>query len=204
MFPNSHQWFLEKLGSNHRPVLVKFINDQEVFCGQFRFDKRMADDPNLANVIHSSWNSEISKGTHSSIFSIVEYRRSISIWKISADFNAKNRIQRLRKVLNDGLSVRCPCWERIYKIKEQLGVAFSDEEIFWRQKSREKWMFGGDKNTQFFHASVKSTRVKNSLNFLLDKKGVEQTLNREKERLASLFFLMICLNLLLLLCFHLI
>ncbi|KAG7588745.1 Reverse transcriptase domain [Arabidopsis suecica] len=188
MFPNSHQWFLEKLGSDHRPVLVKFINDQELFRGQFRFDKRMADDPSLANVIHSSWNSEISTGNHSSIFSIAECRRNISIWKKSADFNAKNRIQRLRKELDDELSVKCPCWERISEIKEQLSVAFSDEEIFWRQKSREKWMFEGDKITQFFHASVKSNRVKNSLSFLLDQNGVEHTLNREKGQIASLFF----------------
>ena len=27
LFPNSHQWFLEKLGSDHRPILVKFVND---------------------------------------------------------------------------------------------------------------------------------------------------------------------------------
>lgn len=188
MFPNAHQWFLEKLGSDHRPVLVKFINDQELFRGQFRFDKRMVDDPSLVTAIFNSWNSEISKGNHSSIFSIAECRRCISVWKQSADFNAKDRILRLRKELDELLSLQSPIWERVSEIKDQLGDAFSDEEIFWRQKSQDKWLLGGDKNTQFFHATVKANRIGNSLNFLVDENGFEQTLNREKGKIASLYF----------------
>ncbi|KAG7556816.1 Zinc knuckle CX2CX4HX4C [Arabidopsis suecica] len=188
MFPNSHQWFLEKLGSDHRPVLVKFIKDQELFRGQFRFDKRMADNPLLWNAIHSSWNSEISKGKHSSIFSIAQCRRVIHDWKQSSEYNAKNKIQRLRKELDYQMSLQFPCWERIRMLKEQLGIAFHEEESFWRQKSSEKWLLDGDKNTEFFHAAVKSKRVRNALNVLLDDNGIEHSLNREKGQLASRFF----------------
>lgn len=28
LFPNVHQWFIEKLGSDHKPVLVKFNSDR--------------------------------------------------------------------------------------------------------------------------------------------------------------------------------
>lgn len=188
MFPNSHQWFLEKLGSDHRPVLVKFIKDQELFRGQFRFDKRMADNPLLWKAIHSSWNSEISQGKHSSIFSIAECRRIIHEWKKSTDFNTKNRIQRLRKELDMQMSLKFPYWERIRVIKEQLSVAFHEEEFFWRQKSSEKWLKDGDKNTGFFHATVKSKRIRNALNVLIDDNGTEFTVNRDKGRIASAFF----------------
>ncbi|KAG7569427.1 Reverse transcriptase domain [Arabidopsis thaliana x Arabidopsis arenosa] len=177
-----------QLGSDHRPVLVKFIKDQELFRGQFRFDKRMADNPLLRNAIHSSWNSEISKGKHSSIFSIAECRRVIHEWKKSTDYNAKSRIQRLRKELDMQLSLKFPCWDRIKVIKEQLSVAFHEEEIFWRQKSSEKWLLDGDKNTSYFHATVKSKRIRNALNVLLDENGIEHTLNREKGQIASAFF----------------
>lgn len=51
MFPNVHQWFLSRFGSDHRPVLVKFMSDTEPFRGQFRFDKRWAEDPKVAEVI---------------------------------------------------------------------------------------------------------------------------------------------------------
>ncbi|OAP09670.1 hypothetical protein AXX17_AT2G08620 [Arabidopsis thaliana] len=36
MFPTAHQWFLEKLGSDHKPVLVEFTQDKDFFRGQFR------------------------------------------------------------------------------------------------------------------------------------------------------------------------
>ncbi|KAG7549361.1 Reverse transcriptase domain [Arabidopsis thaliana x Arabidopsis arenosa] len=63
-------------GSDHRPVLVKFINDQEVFRGQFRFDKRMADDPSLAKPrVTDTMNQQLTKAVteqeiYNAVFSI--------------------------------------------------------------------------------------------------------------------------------------
>ena len=71
----------ERFGSDHRPVLVKFINDNELFRGQFCYDKRIADDPSCIQVISNSWTNAMSQGSHSSIFSLIECRRAISVWK---------------------------------------------------------------------------------------------------------------------------
>lgn len=72
LFRNSHQWFLEKLGSDHRPILVKFVNDQKLFRGQFRYDKRLADDPDCSAAVSRSWNSVGYRGTPSAMCSLVE------------------------------------------------------------------------------------------------------------------------------------
>lgn len=188
MFLNSHQWILENFGSNHRPVLVKFANDHELFRGQIRFDKRLADDPECTEAIYRSWNSQLSQGVQSSIFSLTECRRTINVWKNLSDSNAQKRIKRLRKELDNQKSAQFPGWTRIACIKDQLGKAYADEESFWRQKSRHKWLLNGDKNTQFFHAAVKANRIGNSLNFLVDENGKEHTRNSEKGKVASLFF----------------
>ena len=64
--------------------------------------------------------------------------------------------------MDEEKSAQFPCWTKIFVIQDQLGIAFREEESFWRLKSRDKWMAGGGKNSKFFHASVKANRVKNS------------------------------------------
>lgn len=109
MFPNSHQWFMENLGSDHRPVLLKFVNDQEIFRGQFRFDNRLAEDPDCVSAIQRSWSSDLSTKFNSSMFCMVECRRTISMWKKSTDFNVQRRIKRLRQELDEENSAQVPC-----------------------------------------------------------------------------------------------
>lgn len=45
------------------------------------------------------------------------------------------------------------------------------EEIFWRQKSRETWLKDGDRNTKFFHTSVKVRRSQNKIFSIKNKEG---------------------------------
>lgn len=42
------------------------------------------------------------------------------------------------------------------------------EEIIWFQKSREKWIAHGDRNTKFFHTSTIIRRRRNRINMLKD------------------------------------
>ena len=188
LFPNSHQWFLEKLGSDHKPVLVKFINDQEVFRGHFRFDKRFAEDPICEAAIQRSWNGNLSSQVSSSMIRMFECRKAISHWKKDHEYNAHSRIKRLRLELDDEKSAQFPCWTKISSIQDLLGVAFREEESFWRLKSRDKWMTGGDKNSKFFQATVKANRITNSLSFLVDENGCEHTITREKGHIAVKYF----------------
>lgn len=45
-------------------------------------------------------------------------------------------------------------------LRKELIKAFKEEEMYWRQKSRDKWAVKGDKNKKFFHATVKVNRHK--------------------------------------------
>ena len=48
----------------------------------------------------------------------------------------------------------------------QLKEAYDKEEIFWSQKSRVQWLNEGDRNTHFFHSSVKGRRKRNKIHRL--------------------------------------
>lgn len=81
MFPTAHQWFLEKLGSDHKPVLVEFTEYKEFFRSQFRFDKRWAEDPSFLRMLTQAWNKD-SAGTSSDFLLKAEQcKKAIQVWK---------------------------------------------------------------------------------------------------------------------------
>lgn len=46
-----------------------------------------------------------------------------------------------------------------------------EEEILWFQKSRERWITLGDRNTKFFHTSTLIRRNRNKIKCLMDEDG---------------------------------
>ena len=54
---------------------------------------------------------------------------------------------------------------------KELSTALKAEEMFWRQKSRVLWLGEGDRNSEYFHASVKQRRARNRITQLLDENG---------------------------------
>ncbi|XP_043705329.1 uncharacterized protein LOC122655176 [Telopea speciosissima] len=52
--------------------------------------------------------------------------------------------------------------------KKNLHKVLLQEEIFWRQKSRVKWLKEGDRNTKFFHNLVKARRCKKGVECIKD------------------------------------
>ena len=182
LFPNVHQYFLKKLGSDHKSVLVKFTSDKEDFRGQFCFEKRWAEDPKFFYMIKRSWNVDNSAPTNTFIVIAANCRKAIKEWMRLSWSNSQTRINRLRAELTIQNETRIPCFTRMREIKKELIIAFRDEEIFWRQKSRKKWMHEGDINTKLFQATVKSARTKDAMQFLIDDSGIEQFSDREKRR----------------------
>ncbi|MQL67784.1 hypothetical protein Taro_000059 [Colocasia esculenta] len=73
----------------------------------------------------------------------------------------------------------------------QLSVARDDlarvhvqEEMFWRQKSRLKWLKEGDGNTKFFHAYAASRRRRSTIKQIYNDDGLVVT---DKDDMVNLF-----------------
>lgn len=76
----------------------------------------------------------------------------------------------------------------INNIKKELMIAYREEEMFWCQKSREKWLRLGDRNSKFFHFSVKAARTRNYLKKLKDNLGREKWSDEAKAEVAVQYF----------------
>ncbi|XP_024164594.1 uncharacterized protein LOC112171680 [Rosa chinensis] len=56
-------------------------------------------------------------------------------------------------------------------LTEEYGVLRERETIYWKQKSREKWVKEGDRNTKFFHLTTMIRRRRNKVDGLFDANG---------------------------------
>ncbi|XP_059068653.1 uncharacterized protein LOC131027512 [Cryptomeria japonica] len=64
----------------------------------------------------------------------------------------------------------------------RYGEVLQREEIYWKQKSQENWLKAGDRNTKFFHSSVKARR---SLNRILSLRLVDGTSTEDPNRISK-------------------
>ncbi|XP_059068682.1 uncharacterized protein LOC131078213 [Cryptomeria japonica] len=89
--------------------------------------------------------------------------------KIEGELGALNS-----KVLVEGMDEVDYLMEK--DLLSRYGEVLQREEIFWSQKSRENWLRVGDRNTKFFHSSMK---VKRSLNKILSLRLMDGTLTED-------------------------
>lgn len=81
-----------------------------------------------------------------------------------------------------------PNFHLLHLLKYDIMKAYKDEESFWSQRCKERWAKSGDKNTKFFHASVKANRSKKYIEMLFDINGREQRSEASKGMVAVDFF----------------
>ena len=94
-------------------------------------------------------------------------------------FKEKMEIEEKLKILNEDIIKRGMNVESYHQEKELLEKQesiYAKEEIFWRQKSREKWLNEGDRNTKYFHKSTLYNRAQNKITSLINHRG-ERTNN---------------------------
>ncbi|XP_059066322.1 uncharacterized protein LOC131857643 [Cryptomeria japonica] len=112
------------------------------------------------------WNANIHK---------VEEGLASNMWQFGNIFAIKrdleNRLASLQEdIIQMGMTSKKFLQER--ELKGQYSEVLAREEVFWRQKLRECWLKEGDRNTKFFHNSVKAKRSRNKITTILNRENV--------------------------------
>lgn len=180
---------MEKRGSDHRPVLLSLKEHQHSYGGQFRFDKKFLFQPGVKQKILETWRGSVEVYANRSVVKrLRDCRGILSQWKKKRLFNAKDRIHILERRLEWFQSRNYPCWHAIRVMRKELCRAYKEEEVFWQQRSMEKWLKFGDRNSNFFHESVKVNRAKRRLLKIKNAEGVEQWFEEAKAQVALDYF----------------
>lgn len=187
LFPRSHTHYLERLGSDHRPILTTTVGLSTRSVGRFVYDKRWSKKPEVMEIVRKGWNSV--QGNSATVSErIASCRKLISIWKRDESSNSKKMINKFRKELEKEEKKTTPSMPRIIFLKLELAKLFQEEEEFWKRKSKNNWLLAGDQNTKIFHGWAKTRRMKNNIPTLVDSNGIEHTSEEAKGDIAIKYF----------------
>lgn len=115
-------------------------------------------------------------------------RRELARWKKSPGLNSLDRISSLKNSLQYKIALRVPDAERMRFLHKEISEAYRQEEIYWRQRSREEWLREGDLNTSYFHNCVKGKKLRDRVLMLLDEFGTEHFSEGAKGHIAVEYF----------------
>lgn len=102
--------------------------------------------------------------------------------------NSGDKIKQIQCSLDQEQSSDHPTTARLRYLKAELVKAYREEELYWKQRCKEKWTVKGDRNTNYYHASVKANRAKNRIIKLMDEQGQPQFSEAAKAEVASAYF----------------
>ena len=99
-------------------------------------------------------------------------RQEIINWTRSQNINSVTVIKETQLALEVALSADPPEPTVIGALSSKLEQAYKLEELFWKQRSRIRWLHSGDRNSSYFHAVTRNRRFQNRLTVLENSAGV--------------------------------
>lgn len=73
-------------------------------------------------------------------------------------------------------------------LRAKLKKVYSDEDMFWRQRSKVTWAREGDRNTSFFHLAATARKQQNFIHGLYDSEGRWCQENHDVEKVITDYF----------------
>eukprot|EP00253_Pinus_taeda_P017843 PITA_17843 len=169
-------------GSDHWPIVLHWQRPGNKTKRPFRFEGFWLTHPAFKDFIRNTWSSFLPpEGTK--MFQLQQklhfIKGHIKQWNretFGNIFDAQREINQELKdlhqeIINAGHTETT--LERERHITSQLEERRKQEEIYWRQKSRIRWLKEGERNTKFFHRTTVQRRMHNQIPFILNQEGTK-------------------------------
>ncbi|KAG2252659.1 hypothetical protein Bca52824_082795 [Brassica carinata] len=91
IFPRSHVRYLERLGSDHRPIFMSMSAQTQQRRGRFIFDKRWSSQPAVNEIIKKRWKPVVRPEGHGVSSVISSCRKELAKWARALKQKCKNK-----------------------------------------------------------------------------------------------------------------
>lgn len=149
-------------------MLTYLDNKQKKKKNLFRYDRRLTNKPEIKVLVTENWNQNEDDSVLSRLCRI---RQAIVKWSKEQNKQCTDNIQKLQQDLDSALSSSVPDTDVIGMLTAELNRAYTEEESYWRQRSRVLWLQHGDKNTSYFHAITRGRHAANKFSVIENQQG---------------------------------
>ncbi|XP_020999491.2 uncharacterized protein LOC107489275 [Arachis duranensis] len=142
---------------------------------EFRFEAFWTEHEECEEVIRRTWQQDDGNRNYWNQFIRKRSRciRELKEWSRRkfkrADKEIEKKKNELHQIQKGDMTDRDQIREK--ELKNQITDLWKQEEKYWGQRSRLKWLNWGDKNTAFFHATTIQRRMRNRIDKLKDEAG---------------------------------
>ncbi|XP_026399766.1 uncharacterized protein LOC113295651 [Papaver somniferum] len=202
VLPQTRAINLGRIYSDHSYFLVNCFHGFRNLNIPYKFFKCWKLNPEFKNILSNSWSKRISG---SPTFVVVNKLKNVKLdlckWNINSFGHIKTTIARLNSELErlQALPYSPQVGQYILNYSNQLDYWYEIEHSFYKQKSRISYFTQYDRNTHFFHNTVKLRNMYNIIHTTRDEKGnwiedkvqVVQLLSNHSKRFSLLHVLVI-------------
>lgn len=178
------------LASDHAPLYVQLCPPESPNRGRrpFRFEAAWLTHPSFKDLLVTSWNGQLRTPEALKLlrFQLKKWNKDI----FGDVHKKKEKLMAEIKLVQDALELSQTdvMLEKEEELLKEFEVVLEQEEVVWFQKSREKWIALGERNTNYFHTSTIIRRRHNRIERLRNEEGRWTSDSQELENLAVNYY----------------
>jgi hypothetical protein len=164
--------------SDHSPLLLltDSNNTNTPKNREFRFDLSWLTKDDFLPMVEEVWNKYVSSSDPVDILNIKlkRFKKHFKGWGSSLFGHTRRKKKELKEELfsmeekEESVPLSPDEFVRKINILVELHNIYADEEIYWLQRSSEKWLLHGDQNSAYFHRVANGRRRRNMIRFFKD------------------------------------
>ncbi|KAJ1390351.1 Endonuclease/exonuclease/phosphatase superfamily [Sesbania bispinosa] len=174
IYENAMALALPVVSSDHTPIL--FWPHPPLTSGtSFKYEAMWEEHEECEAIVRQGWNlTETSQNASENFLKKAKNCEDhLMVWHRRTFKHLDTQVSIMKKDISSLLNEEdgnCD-WGKVQKLKADIDKIRRQQEIYWGQRSRVKWMKFGERNTSFFHGSTIQRRDWNRLHRIIDDNG---------------------------------